>query len=109
MPTKYAELRADSRCVDAYFLFYLLRSEAFQDGIGNFASTLAQPQISITDLKEITTLCPPLALQESFAARVSSYENLIATLQSKNIGLRERRDLLLPRLISGELYEGSLE
>ena len=84
-------------------------SNEYQEVIKNFASGSAQPQIPIQDLKQIEILCPPIAIQRKFSEIVSSYNSLIKNLQAKNTNLRQTRDLLLPRLISGEIDVENLD
>jgi type I restriction enzyme S subunit len=96
-------LRADGKVIDQIYLFYLMCSNEYQEVIKNFASGSTQPQIPIQDLKQIEILCPPIAIQRKFSEIVSSYNSLIKNLQSKNANLRQTRDLLLPKLISGEI------
>jgi type I restriction enzyme, S subunit len=102
-------IRADGQVIDQIYLFYLMCSNEYQDVIKNFASGSAQPQIPIQDLKQIEILCPPIAIQGKFSEIVSSYNSLIKNLQSKNTNLRQTRDLLLPRLISGEIDVENLD
>lgn len=45
----------------------------------------------------------PLPLQKKFNDIVSNYYELIFNLINKNNNLRQTRDLLLPKLISGEI------
>jgi len=102
-------IRADDKVIDQIYLFYLMCSNEYQEVIKNFASGSAQPQIPIQDLKQIEILCPPIAIQRKFSEIVSSYNSLIKNLQSKNTNLRLTRDLLLPRLISGEIDVENLD
>ena len=46
---------------------------------------------------------PTLEIQNEFSNRVGSMRQLAVTLQKKNQNLRTTRDLLLPKLISGEI------
>jgi type I restriction enzyme S subunit len=102
-------IRADGQVIDQIYLFYLMCSNEYQEVIKNFASGSAQPQIPIQDLKQIEILCPPIAIQGKFSEIVSSYNSLIKNLQSKNTNLRQTRDLLLPRLLSGEIDVENLD
>jgi len=47
--------------------------------------------------------CPNVTLLNAFRERVEDIFNNIRTLLRKNINLRKTRDLLLPKLISGEI------
>jgi type I restriction enzyme S subunit len=48
-------------------------------------------------------LTPPLELQRSFDATVQKYADLCRSLRYEAEFLRKTRDLLLPRLLSGQL------
>jgi type I restriction enzyme, S subunit len=54
-------------------------------------------------LKEAKILIPPANLAHKFEEVVSPNTDLILKLQRQNLNLRQIRDLLLPKLISGEL------
>ena len=47
--------------------------------------------------------CPPPALIWDFVARVTPIHNLTEILQDRIENLRRTRDLLLPRLLSGQV------
>lgn len=96
-------IRADNLEIDQLYLFYLMSDQEFQQSLKNFASGSAQPQIPIQDLKQIFILCPFFEIQKEFSKIVSNNVEMIKNLQEKNINLRKTRDLLLPRLISGEI------
>jgi type I restriction enzyme S subunit len=102
-------LRADNKSINQLFLFYLMSSEEFQEIIKSFASGSAQPQIPIQDLKQIEIICPPIELQNKFSDFTLSINQFIKNLQIKNKNLRATRDLLLPKLISGEIDVENLE
>ena len=96
-------LRSEDKTIDQMFLFYSMCCEEFQEIIKGFSSGSAQPQIPIKDLKEIEIICPPISLQRKFSDLVTNFNNLIKNLTIKNTNLRRTRDLLLPKLISGEV------
>lgn len=102
-------LRADNQYFYQLFLFYLMCSHDFQESIKGFSSGSAQPQIPIQDLKEIEIICPPVKLQIQFSNFAYNINQLIKNLQHKNETLRQTRDLLLPKLISGEIDVEHLE
>src|SRR5206468_1354861 len=63
----------------------------------------AQPFISQGDARRIVLKLPPLETQERFDHVVTPLLFQIQTLHMSNGILQQSRDLLLPRLISGEL------
>ncbi|WP_419925976.1 restriction endonuclease subunit S [Candidatus Poriferisocius sp.] len=61
------------------------------------------------DMESIMLLKPMTSLVKKFEAAVAPLEDLIANLSRQSVLLREARDLLLPRLISGELDVSELD
>jgi type I restriction enzyme S subunit len=59
-------------------------------------------------LEKEMVLVPPSDLQEHFALLVLPHYELASNLGVKNANLRATRDLLLPKLISGELDVSTL-
>ncbi len=54
-------------------------------------------------LSEVTTVVPPVQVAAAFDQGVGPLHELVKVLSRKNRNLRTTRDLLLPKLISGEL------
>jgi type I restriction enzyme S subunit len=63
----------------------------------------AQQNISQEVIKAFPLLCPMGDVMAHFNRTVAPLMTLIGLLQAKNSNLRTTRDLLLPKLISGEL------
>jgi len=63
----------------------------------------AQQNISQEVIKAFPLLCPNDEVMVPFNNIVAPLMTLIGILQSKNLNLRTTRDLLLPKLISGEI------
>jgi len=69
--------RSDGKVIDPFYLYYFLCSSNMQGLIKNFASGSAQPQIPITDLREIEIDYPDFPTQRRIANILSAYDNLI--------------------------------
>ena len=83
-----------------YGLSLLAREEYFeQQGVG----ATGQTELGRGRVAETTFIVPPLVVQEHFDELVAPMRQMTVTLTSKNANLRATRDLLLPKLISGEL------
>jgi type I restriction enzyme S subunit len=67
------------------------------------------PLITLGTLRKIPVLLPSMSVQHQFAAFVVNRDNLVENLERKNDNLRQTRDLLLPRLISGEIDVENLD
>lgn len=61
------------------------------------------PLITLEILRSLPLLLPPVSLQRKFANFAATNSNLIETLEHKNNNLRQTRNLLLSKLISGEI------
>jgi type I restriction enzyme S subunit len=91
----------------AYYLFL-----ALQQPIANFNTTIVGTTVahlSDEDLRSINLLVPDKEIAERCWPILDSMFNLEITLRSKNASLRRTRDLLLPRLISGEIDVENLD
>ena len=60
-------------------------------------------------IKSLPLYYPELSLQNQFDVHASSILSLIEVLTQKNANLRKTRDLLLPKLISGEIDVENLD
>jgi type I restriction enzyme S subunit len=85
------------------FLYQLMLDEKFRGFAKGFAlgtTVLGLPREGVLDY---TFACPPLALIRDFLRRVSPMHRLIETLFEQGEKLRQTRDVLLPRLLSGQV------
>ena len=64
--------------------------------------------MSARDLKEMRVLVPSKAVLDAAGSVLEPMSDLELTLKKKNAALRVTRDLLLPKLISGELDVSAL-
>jgi type I restriction enzyme S subunit len=81
------------------FIYYLLKRFNFnqvKEGTG-------QPFISMKGLKIQNAILPPQGLLDLFNKNTDSIKNCIANNEKENQKLAELRDLLLPKLMSGEI------
>ena len=84
------------------YYFYLLLSSRQKEIIGLQRGT-AQPHVYPKDLKRLPLLAPSDGIVELFEKFISHKFSQIGVLQRQNRQLRRARDLLLPRLVSGEI------
>lgn len=85
--------------VPTSFIYYLLRRFNFnqvKEGTG-------QPFISMKGLKIQKAILPPQKLLDLFNKNIDSIKNYIAKNEKENQKLVSLRDLLLPKLMSGEI------
>jgi type I restriction enzyme S subunit len=99
----------DGNSVLPYFLFYYLCGDTYQGFVTGASSGATRQSVSAKVMTAVDLAVPPAALQHEFERRVVPFRRLLANLLSLNASLRAARDLLLPRLISGEIDVSGLE
>lgn len=104
-----AIMKVDERNADQYFVFYLLNSPEEIDQVERRTTGTTRPRISRSSLASIPVVVPPIALQKPFGIFAESSYQLCTKLRNKNTNLRRTRDLLLPKLISGEVEVEHIE
>lgn len=86
----------------AYFLLSTLHLEKYNSGV-------AVPTLNRNDVHGLPVLLPPKSLLNTFDSYVISIFELIKYIKNKNTNLRQTRDMLLPKLISGEIDVSDLD
>jgi type I restriction enzyme, S subunit len=97
------KITVNPKKVSREYVFFFLRSEEANQRIKNLASSSGVPHINLAVLREFKILLPPVALQTKFGEFVISTEATIEALTRQVENLRRTRDLLLPRLLSGQV------
>ncbi len=95
---------AISQTVSTEYLFFATKGKNFWPKRGS-----AQPFISQGDARACVILVPSAMLMKSFSSFANYALAEIDLLTKKNAILRQTRDLLLPKLISGELDVSDLD
>lgn len=80
-----------------------LRLPQVKSRMKGYVSGVAVPRIVLKDFRKFLVLVPPNELQSQWAKACDSMLSLCRKLVKANTNLRTTRDLLLPKLISGEL------
>lgn len=101
-------LRTNQLCTQNYLYFWLDRPDMTQN-IKNLNANAAQPGINQAGVKSLPILLPPQELLETFDEVLEPLLGELFNLAKKNNVLRRTRDLLLPRLISGEMDAENLD
>jgi len=89
--------------VPTAFLYFATTTDAFVGYLENHARGAAYPAVVAGDFERADLLVPSRALLTSFNDFVEPTLSQIHNLQAQNQKLRAARDLLLPRLMSGEI------
>jgi len=87
--------------VPLYFLYFWLRENAAE--FERHASGATFKEITKGTFKKLPMSLPPSKLRRSFDETVGPMMRLILNLERQMRNLRAQRDLLLPKLISGEI------
>ncbi|MGC8735050.1 MAG: restriction endonuclease subunit S, partial [bacterium] len=98
-----ALLRANKSKIDSMFLFYLLKSNYFQEELNKRKGQTVQEFINLTSLGQIKVVVPESRKFEKFKYEVRPFYNLFFKLKDENQTLSQLRDTLLPKLMSGEI------
>lgn len=85
------------------YLFFTLYQKLYFDKMQQLNANAAQPGINQESLKSLRILWPSDKVVEDFNEKVESLMRLIFVLAKQNTKLREARDILLPRLMSGQI------
>lgn len=94
-------LRFKKEKASAYYMYYQMKNFKFKHDVDARLVITVQPSIKRKDLETIDLLSPSIKIQTAFEAIV---KNLIRKQTSgQNDSLTNLRDILLPKLISGEL------
>lgn len=102
-------VRTDDHLNAPLFFYHLFKSQEMKENYTQFATGSAQPQLPIKTLEKIPIIIPAEHLMTLFNEQIYPTNRMIELLQLKNMNLQESRDLLLPKLISGELDVDELD
>ncbi|ANA39215.1 hypothetical protein A2G06_01100 [Geobacter anodireducens] len=85
------------------FVYFAITTDAFVGHLVNRARGAAYPAVTAGDFSDAEIVTAPRALTEAFDELVKSTLDQMYTLRMQNLKLKQARDLLLPRLMSGEI------
>lgn len=100
--TGFATLRPRTR-IDRDFVWYATTAPQNVERLTNMADGAAYPAVRPDAVASTAVAVPPIAVREVFSRFVSPLTDRIIANRFENKLLAELRNLLLPRLISGEL------
>ncbi len=91
------------------FSYFTFRQNEFQTKLSNIANGVAQQNLSPIETGKMPLVIPTQKVLADFAVICEPIIEEITTLFQKSANLRQTRDLLLPKLISGELDVSDLD
>jgi type I restriction enzyme S subunit len=98
-----------SESLSPYYLFYFLLSERYQGYIAGASTGATRKSASAGVITDIEFVIPSDEIRERFEDQVSLVRRMLNNLLDKNANLRRTRDLLLPKLVSGEVDVSELD
>jgi type I restriction enzyme S subunit len=101
-------LRTNVQCSQNYLFFWLEQPEMTQNII-NLNANAAQPGINQSGVRGLPILLPPSSLLEKVEQTLEPLLGALFNCAKRNNILCQTRDLLLPKLISGELDVSDLD
>jgi type I restriction enzyme S subunit len=90
-------------CIDYPYLYILTNSFDFIEELRSRANSGVQVNLSTNEIKKSKILIAPKSINEKFDLITKSFYDKIFEITNENETLRNTRDFLLPKLISGEL------
>ena len=96
-------IRPNPQAVNAWFLFNYLGQDDVLGMIAGRAQGVTMPNLNTGMLATLPVRLPPRDLQDSFARLIFPMAEAREALTATNENLRSTRDLLLPRLLSGQI------
>jgi type I restriction enzyme S subunit len=102
-------LSRTSNCIGSYYLFHFLISERYQGYITGASTGTTRKSASAGVLTGIDVLIPPESILVDFELQIQGFRGLLNNLLDQISTVRRTRDLLLPKLISGEADVSELD
>ncbi len=100
--TEFIVLR--SRTVNPYYVYCLARSDSFREhAINSMAGSDGRQRVNTKCFQQYFTLQPPTDVLQQFEDNVKDMFEQVQFLTNYSWALRQARDLLLPKLMSGAL------
>lgn len=97
------------KSVSPAFLFETTSTHAFSDWLVGRATGSAYPAVRAKDFEEAVVVVPEASIDTAFANIVSPMHKLGWKLRSESARLSALRDLLLPKLVTGQIDVSTLD
>lgn len=91
------------KCISPYYLFYFLNSSEYQNYIQGASGGTTRKSASAGVVTGTDIVIPPAELLGQFEEKISLLRSELNNLLNQNANLRQTRDLLLPKLVRGEI------
>ena len=97
------------KSIQADFLYALLKYSNFAEKLKEYANGTTVLHLSPSHVQSSELVLPPSKFRQRYADVAGSVRRQSDLLEKKNVSLRQTRDLLLPKLISGEIDVSELD
>ncbi|MFY9262636.1 MAG: hypothetical protein GX483_01835 [Actinomycetaceae bacterium] len=95
--------------ISSAYLFEAVSAQTFSDWLVSRATGSAYPAVRAKDFEEALMLVPETSVEDSFVEVVAPMHKLSWALHQENKTLASMRDLLLPKLVTGQIDVSSLD
>ena len=102
-------LKLISNRLSPYYLFYTMLDRRYQNYIYGVSTGTTRKSASAGVITNFTLVIPAGEVRNRFEIAIASLRKTLNNLLEKNTNLRQTRDLLLPKLISGEVDVSELD
>ena len=100
---RVGRLRSKIDFIDHCFIYASLSNEEFRNSMKTKAKGAVQIYFNTKDILEYELTIPPKKNIQDFSKIITPIVDLRFSLNNQNTKLREARDILLPRLMNGEI------
>lgn len=97
-----ARISADKKLVAPEFLLWELRSPKFRADLMRRVGGSALQEISLTELRKVQTLVPPLPEQKKIAQILSTWDRAITTTEQLLANSQQQKKALMQQLLTGK-------
>ncbi|KEH91724.1 restriction endonuclease subunit S [Clostridium novyi] len=89
--------------IKPYYLFYFLNSDFYQQFISQSSTGATRKSANAKLITDVDILMPEKKVIEQFETKITDLRVLLNNLLQQNQKLKEARDILIPKLIMGEI------
>jgi type I restriction enzyme, S subunit len=103
------KVTADRTIAAPEFLYAQLRTNETTERFVSQAMSSGVPHVNLALLREFEVLVPTVEVQDKFVATISPSVKTLELLTLQNVALMKVRDMLLPKLVTGQIDVSSLD
>lgn len=89
--------------IKPYYLFYFINSDYYQQFISQASTGATRKSANAKLITDVDIIIPKKEIIEQFEVKIANLRKLLNNLLEQNDKLKEARDILIPKLIMGEI------